>query len=221
MSETNKKLDSNDSKMDDLHHKFDIMMDKIFVSKDGILGSAPSGNLQVEGSGSSARMVEPHEQPMGRYHSSSFASKVDCPYFEDGDPRSWLRKCERYFHYNHISDPQHKLETVVIHLNGKAESWYFSYQVSRCVVRWPDIVEEIWKRFNDLDNSNLNLLGRFKRIEQVGSVTEYLEKFEDLKTWVLIKHPTIPKEFFLGFFIEGLKEEIRHTVKMLDPFSLS
>lgn len=38
---------------------------------------------------------------------------------------------------------------------------------------------------------------------------------------MLIKHPTIPEEFFLGFFIEGLKEEIRQTVKMLDPYSLS
>ncbi|OIT00420.1 hypothetical protein A4A49_33194 [Nicotiana attenuata] len=128
ISETDKKLESNDSKMDELHHKFDIMMYKIFVIKDGILGSAPPGNLQVEGSGRRAGMVEPHEQPMGRYHSSSSASRVDCPYFEDGDPRSWLRKCERYFHYNHISDPQHKLEIVVLHLNGKEESWYFSYQ---------------------------------------------------------------------------------------------
>lgn len=89
------------------------------------------------------------------------------------------------------------------------------------MVRWPDFVEEICKRFNDSENSHLNLLGKFKRIEQRGTVNEYLEKFEDLKTWVLIKHPTIPEEFFLGFFIEGLKEEIRHTVKMLDPFSIS
>lgn len=43
----------------------------------------------------------------------------------------------------------------------------------------------------------------------------YLEIFKDLKAWVLIKHPTIPEEFFLEFCIEGLKEEIRHTVKSL------
>lgn len=38
---------------------------------------------------------------------------------------------------------------------------------------------------------------------------------------MLITHPTIPEEFFLGFFIEGLKDKIKHTVKILDPFSLS
>lgn len=48
-----------------------------------------------------------------------------------------------------------------------------------------------------------------------------MERFEDLKAWVLIKSPTIPEEFFLEFFVEGLKEEIRHTAKMLNSFTLS
>ncbi|MCE3215938.1 hypothetical protein HAX54_004141 [Datura stramonium] len=34
------------------------------------------------------------------------------------NPCSWLRKCERYFHYNNIHDEQHKLEPVVPHING-------------------------------------------------------------------------------------------------------
>ncbi|XP_019227493.1 PREDICTED: uncharacterized protein LOC109208797 [Nicotiana attenuata] len=221
MAETSKKLESNDSKMDELNHKFDLLMDKFFAGKDGILGSAPTAAHTVEGSGSRGRMMENHEVPVGRSYSNNFNSKIDCPYFEEGDPKAWLRKCERYFHYNHIIDPQHKLDTAVLHLNGRAEEWYFSYQLSRGTVRWGEFTEEICKRFNDADNSNLNLLGRFKRVEQNGSVNEYLERFEDLKAWVLIKHPTIPEEFFLGFFIEGLKEEIRHTVKMLDPYSLS
>ncbi|XP_075092058.1 uncharacterized protein LOC142172173 [Nicotiana tabacum] len=165
--------------------------------------------------------MEPQENSTGKFYSNNIAAKVDCPYFEEGDPRSWLRKCERYFHYNRIIDPQQKLDTAVLHLNGRTESWFFSYQLSRGMVRWPDFVDEICKRFNDSDNSHLNLIEKFKRIEQKGTVIEYLEKFEDLKAWVLIKHPTIPEEFFLGFFIDGLKEEIRHIVKMLDPFSLS
>lgn len=61
MAETNKKLESTDSKMDDLNHKFDIMMDKLFVSKDGILGSAPVEAHQMDGSSSKMRMMEPQE----------------------------------------------------------------------------------------------------------------------------------------------------------------
>lgn len=48
-----------------------------------------------------------------------------------------------------------------------------------------------------------------------------MERFEDLKACVLIKYPTIPEEFFLGFLIKGLKEEIKHTIKVFDPYSLS
>lgn len=40
--------------------------------------------------------------------------------------------------------------------------------------------------------------------------------FEDLKTWMTIRIPTM-----LEFFVEGLKEDISHTVKLLNPFTMS
>ncbi|MCD7471363.1 hypothetical protein HAX54_011766, partial [Datura stramonium] len=39
------------------------------------------------------------------------------------NPCSWLRKCERYFHYNNISDLEQKVEEAVLHLNGRVEAW--------------------------------------------------------------------------------------------------
>ncbi|XP_019265828.1 PREDICTED: uncharacterized protein LOC109243359 [Nicotiana attenuata] len=221
MAETNKKLESHDSKIDDVGRKLDVMMDRLFTGKDGILGSAPVEVNHVDGSSIRPRFAEQNEYSIGRKQGNNHGHRFEIPYFEEGDSRSWLRKCERYFHFNQITDPREKLEAAVLHLNGRTESWYFSYHQSRGTVRWPEFVEEISKRFEESDNSNLNLLGEFKRIEKQGSVNEYLARFEDLKAWVLIKYPTIPEEFFLGFFIEGLKDEIRHTVKMLDPFSLS
>lgn len=50
-----------------------------------------------------------------------YNSKVEFPYFEGVtglDPCSWLRRCERYFHHNHITNPEQKLEEVILHLNG-------------------------------------------------------------------------------------------------------
>ncbi|PHT85952.1 hypothetical protein T459_08058 [Capsicum annuum] len=172
MTKTNKKLESNDTKMNELGQKLDVM-EKLLPSGNGILVSGPREGQRGESSNNRARMEE----------------------FQD--------TAAEY--------PQQKLEMVVFHLNRRAESWYFSYHLSRGTVRWSDFVEEICRRFEEADNNNLNLLGEFKK----------LEKFEDLKAWVLITHPTIPEEFFLGFFIEGLKDKIKHTVKILDPFSLS
>lgn len=42
-----------------------------------------------------------------------------------------------------------------------------------------------------------------------------------MKTWVLIRNPTIREDFFLEFLIDELQEEIKHTVRMLNPFTLS
>lgn len=67
----------------------------------------------------------------------------------------------------------------------------------------------------------MNLIDELKNVEQKGTVSEYLEELEELKAWALIRNLTIPEEFFLKFFIEGLKEEIRHSMKMLDPYSFS
>lgn len=67
----------------------------------------------------------------------------------------------------------------------------------------------------------MNLIDELKNVEQKGTVSEYLEELEELKAWALIRNLTIPEEFFLKFFIEGLKEEIRYSVKMVDPYSFS
>ncbi|OIT06806.1 hypothetical protein A4A49_61651, partial [Nicotiana attenuata] len=118
--------------------------------------------LQQGEPGNSLRREEiPVVLPNDRNHHHSYNSMVEFPYFDGAvgaDPCSWLRKCERYFHYNHVTLPEQKLEEAVLHLNGRAEAWYFSYQLSKGNVRWPEFCEEICKRFQDADNSKFNLI---------------------------------------------------------------
>ncbi|OIT31056.1 hypothetical protein A4A49_57148, partial [Nicotiana attenuata] len=118
---------SNDSKIDELGNKIDKLMEKMIAPQGGILGSAPAEGMQIMGSGSRTRAGENGEPSFGRSQGSYSHSKWEIPYFEGVDPCAWLRKCERYFQYNHITVPQQKLEEAVLHLNGKAESWFFSY----------------------------------------------------------------------------------------------
>lgn len=207
--------------MEELGNKIDKLLEKVSSPREGILGSAPVEGLQLMGSGTRTRVGEHRESSVGRAPMNFSHSRWEIPHFDGEDPHAWLRKCERYFQYNRITDPQQKLEEAVLHLTGKAESWFFSYHVSKGIVRWADFATEICNRFQWASNSKLNLIGEFKNIEQKGTVEKYLEEFEELKAWVLIRNPTIPEEFFLEFFIEGLKEEIRHSVKMLDPYSFS
>lgn len=57
----------------------------------------------------------------------------------------------------------------------------------------------------------------FTQLVQRGDVTSYVEWFEDMKTMVKSKHPSINDEFYISCFLKGLKEEIWVPVQMFNP----
>lgn len=195
MEDLRQKNEGTTVKIDELGKKLDLLMEKLLPAQDEILESAPGDPTHGTGSSSRSKFGEPAEVGM-RTQGSNFSSRVEYPYFDRVDPCIWLRKCERYFRFHHIVDPQQKLESVVLHINGKAEAWFFSYHISKGNVKWNEFTEEICKRFDNASNSKFNLVGEFKKIEQKGTVNEYLEKFEELKAWVLINSS-------LSFLLKG------------------
>lgn len=62
---------------------------------------------------------------------------------------------------------------------GKAEAWFFSYQVSHGTIFCKEFCEEICRRFIEADNSKFNLISEFKKLEQKGTIHKYLEKFAE------------------------------------------
>lgn len=142
MEKTELKSEATYAKIDELARKLDVLVEKLIPNQAGILGSAPSGSHfreTSEGKHKSEHRGEPLTPDLRErsYHHNS-NSRVKFPYFDGAgaaDPCSWLRRCERYFHYNHITDQVQKLEEAVLHLQGRAEAWYFSFQISRGKVR--------------------------------------------------------------------------------------
>jgi len=59
----------------------------------------------------------------------------------------------------------------------------------------------------------------FHKLYQLGTVEEYLEKFEELKA-LLMQNMPLPDEYFVSSFIGGLKPQLKPFVKALDPKSL-
>lgn len=49
---------------------------------------------------------------------------------------------------------------------------------------------------------------------------EYQEKFESLRTLMLVKNPKLPEGYFIFSFVSGLKEELKPTVHMMKPPTL-
>ena len=55
----------------------------------------------------------------------------------------------------------------------------------------------------------------------MSTVEVYQEKFEELKTLMLIQNPSLSEEYSISSFTSGLKEEIKPMVRMLKPNTLS
>ena len=64
------------------------------------------------------------------------------------------------------------------------------------------------------------MVEEFNKLQQIGTVDEFLGRFEDLKAQMLIRNPALNKAHFLSSFIGALKEEIRFEVKMFKPRTL-
>ncbi|XP_071940006.1 uncharacterized protein [Coffea arabica] len=61
----------------------------------------------------------------------------------------------------------------------------------------------------------------FNKLRQSSKVEEYQEKFEELKTLMMIRNQHLDEEYFVSSFISGLKDEIKTMIMMLKPATLS
>lgn len=139
--------------------------------------------------------------------------KVEFPHFGGTNPRVWVRKCNRYFQIvSTISDGQ-KVTLVAVHLENKAELWFQGFLEGRDMPSWHEFVMALFERFEDIDPELI--IGEFNKLQQESSLAGYLEKFEELKSHMLIFNKDLFEEFFTASFESGLGDEIRGTVMTL------
>ncbi|XP_019251395.1 PREDICTED: uncharacterized protein LOC109230342 [Nicotiana attenuata] len=145
------------------------------------------------------------------------APKWELPYFEGHEPKGWIRKCERYFNLYRTPDNL-KVEAPALYLNGLADIWYNSLILSKGEVSWAEFKEELLIRFGE--ELMGDIVKEFNKLNQTGTVDEFLGKFEDLKAQMLIRNPNLDESHFISSFIGALKEEIRFGVKLFKPTTL-
>ncbi|KAG8375100.1 hypothetical protein BUALT_Bualt10G0065200 [Buddleja alternifolia] len=58
----------------------------------------------------------------------------------------------------------------------------------------------------------LEVTGSFNKLNQTGTVSDYLEKFEELKSHMLIFNKDCPEEYFSTSFVSGLRDDIRGAI---------
>ncbi|KAH0687145.1 hypothetical protein KY284_017698 [Solanum tuberosum] len=90
-----------------------------------------------------------------------------------------------------------------------------SLVLSRGLVTWVEFKEELISRFGDILVEDV--VEEFNKLSQIGSVDEFLGRFEDLKAQMLIRNPALNEAHFLSSFIGAL---IKFAVKLFKPTTL-
>ena len=128
--------------------------------------------------------------------------RIELCSFQGEDPRAWLRKCNKFFVVNQVSD-SHKLYYVEMLLDGKADIWFQSFKLVKEKISWDDFCESLTKRFGK--KGGLDEQEEFNKLVQGGSVLEYVEKFEELKSVLLCRNPQLDGKYFISSFISRLE----------------
>ncbi|XP_027102590.1 uncharacterized protein [Coffea arabica] len=227
MEKSNSRLESVvgnlDQKFCKLEQKFNALMKVMMKDKGGqeneggpsepLLPTPPS-HVRLA---TQAEMAGQQQESRGRMFTPNLP-RLDLPMFMAGNPREWLRKCHKYFLNYHIPACQ-KVDLVEMFLEGKADNWFQGVKLAIPGLNWEEFSELLCERFSG--KGSLDIVEEFNKLQQVGTVEEYEEKFEELKTLMLTKNPRLDESYFVSSFISGLKEEIKPMVKMFRPQTLT
>ena len=74
--------------------------------------------------------------------------KLEIPDFEGKNPRSWVRKCEKYFRIFDIQEWQ-KIEIAALFLHDKADVWINEFLMHRPCVSWNDFSDALCEIFGE------------------------------------------------------------------------
>lgn len=77
---------------------------------------------------------------------------------------------------------------------------------------------DLCARFGDAVGGQV--VEEFNKLQQLGAIDDYLEKFEELKALVLMKNPTLPIQYFINSFIGGLNPQIKSFTRAFNPQTL-
>ncbi|KAL4562417.1 hypothetical protein LXL04_034620 [Taraxacum kok-saghyz] len=136
--------------------------------------------------------------------------KVKLPPFDGTDARGWISKAELYFQV-HKTPPDQKLSLSQMCMEGSALHWYTNLLIRHPATSWEQFRLKMLNRFNGTRYRNAHeALGS---LFQDSNVEEYIEAFEELSALI----PDQTEEQSIGWYLRGLKMEIRNWVRTLNP----
>ncbi|XP_019166953.1 PREDICTED: uncharacterized protein LOC109162723 [Ipomoea nil] len=181
----------------------------------GIDGSDDEGEL--EGSNMARReqfaMIRRQEPGphMMRY-------RYDFPPFDYDQPRLWISRCERFILMSHIPKIE-VMHVLYVNLTGRVWLWYEGYLTGiEGPFMWSHFAEAVCRRFGEDSGA---VMEDFTILRHTGGVLDFTDKFEELRSQLVQKHPTLTDLYFLEAYIARLKPKLRCFVKTIQPKTLA
>ncbi|CAN1132673.1 hypothetical protein LINPERPRIM_LOCUS30204 [Linum perenne] len=129
------------------------------------------------------------------------------------DPRNWILKAEKYFHYHKTPDDE-KVDVAFMYLENDALSLFSWINSEQPIFYWEELTKLLQQHFGPAEfvNPDEYLAG----IKQTGSIKEYRQEFARrsarVRDW--------SDNALLGVFLQGLKEELKADVRLHKPTSV-
>nr|XP_011465313.1 PREDICTED: uncharacterized protein LOC105351720 [Fragaria vesca subsp. vesca] len=146
---------------------------------------------------------EPHYRP----------PKIDLPRFHGEDVVGWLAMADRFLRVNRVPY-QDRIQVAASHFGPDQSVWMNAFELRHPLATWEEFVVALTSRFGA--GSTADFKGALSHLQQTGSVEEFTSNFTKLSC----RAPDWPDHELLPMFIEGLRPELRHDVRALNPPTL-
>ena len=174
--------------------------------EDGDEGPAESGG---DGSGKKTASSASRKMPsdvISEFRQS--AKRVELPMFDGEDPAGWISRAEVYFRVQDTT-PAVKVDLAQLCMEGPTIHFFNSLLNEEEELTWERLKGALVERYGG--HGEGDVYEQLTALRQVGTVDEYITEFEYLTAQI----PPLPDKQFSGYFLHGLKADIKGKVRSL------
>ncbi|XP_073354821.1 uncharacterized protein [Aegilops tauschii subsp. strangulata] len=150
-------------------------------------------------------------------HGNWALPRLDFPSFDGENPQFWKNKCEKYFSVYGVQREMW-VRVSTLHFEGNAARWLHVQEAHDTSFTWETLCSAVCAKFGR--EQYQVQLRQFNTLRRIGSVTVYMEQFEELMHRLLAHNPAFDPLFFTTQFLDGLKTDIKVGVALHRPQDL-
>ncbi|WVY98363.1 hypothetical protein V8G54_030514 [Vigna mungo] len=143
----------------------------------------------------------------------NWRKRVDLPGFEGQEPHVWINRAERFFYIKKVAE-EDKIELAYMSMEGSASYWFKIWRNKAKNRSWQSLKTTLINRFGG--GLRGTIYEQLATLRQEGTVEEFTRSYEIL----LGQTSGLSEELSLGFFLAGLRDDIKGQVRIQDPKDL-